>query len=90
MAREFRGRAQFVGVDINDLRAPAQKFILRFNWPYPSVFDQRGSIRDDLGLVGQPNTVVFDRTGMQTLVWPGPITAGSLRRELTRLLAAAS
>ncbi|HEX2088501.1 MAG TPA: TlpA disulfide reductase family protein [Actinomycetota bacterium] len=86
VARELEGRVQFIGVDINDLRVPAQNFIRRFGWPYPSVFDQPGAIRDALGLVGQPHTVVFDASGTRTLVHPGAITARQLRAELRRLL----
>ena len=85
VAREFEGRVQFVGVDINDLRVPAQNFIRRFDWPYPSVFDPPGAIRDALGLVGQPHTVFFDRTGKQTLAHAGPIGARQLRTELRKL-----
>ena len=87
VAREFQGRVQFVGVVINDLRAPAQNFIQRFGWPYPSVFDPPGAIRDALGLVGQPQTVIFDRSGAQTFVHPGPITAGRLRAEVRKVQA---
>ena len=79
LAREFRGRAQFLGVDINDLRAPAQNFIRRFAWPYPSVFDSRGSIYTDLALVGQPNTIVFSPAGDRTFTWAGAVDAGRLR-----------
>lgn len=89
VAREFQGRVQFVGVDINDLRAPAQNFIRRFGWLYPSVFDPPGAIRDALGLIGQPQTVVFDPAGRQALVHPGPITAGELRAEIRKVQSAA-
>ncbi len=86
VAREFEGHVQFLGVDINDLRAPAQNFIRRFGWPYPSVFDPPGAIRDALGLVGQPHTLVFDATGRRTLAHVGAISAGELRSELRRLV----
>ncbi len=87
VAGEFRDRVQFIGVDINDLRVPAQNFIRRFEWPYPSVFDPPGAIRDSLGLVCQPHTVVFDAAGKRTLVHAGAITARQLRRELQRVSA---
>ncbi|HEX2267709.1 MAG TPA: TlpA disulfide reductase family protein [Actinomycetota bacterium] len=86
VAREFEGRVQFLGVDINDLRVPAANFIRRFGWPYPSVFDPPGVIRDSLGLVGQPHTLVFDAAGRRTLVHPGATTARQLRTELRKLL----
>jgi thiol-disulfide isomerase/thioredoxin len=86
VAREFEGRVQFLGVDINDLRVPAANFIRRFGWPYPSVFDPPGAIRDALGLVGQPHTLVFDAAGRRTLVHPGAITKRQLRTELRKLV----
>ena len=86
VAREFEGRAQFVGIDINDLRVPAQNFIRRFGWPYPSVFDPPGAIRDALGLIGQPHTLVFDAAGRRTLVHAGAITTRQLRTELRKVL----
>ena len=86
VAREFEGRVQFLGVDINDLRVPAQNFIRRFRWPYPSVFDQPGAIRDSLGLVGQPHTVIFDARGRRTLAHAGAISERQLRAELRKLL----
>ena len=86
VAREFEGRVQFLGVDINDLRVPAENFIRRFGWTYPSVFDPPGAIRDALGLVGQPHTLVFDAAGRRTLVHPGAVTARQLRTELRKLV----
>ena len=86
VAREFEGRVQFLGVDINDLRVPAQNFIRRFGWPYPSVFDPPGAIRDALGLVGQPHTIVFDSGGKRTLAHAGAINARLLRAELRKVL----
>ena len=84
VADEYKGRVQFLGVDINDLPAPARNFIRRFGWPYPSVFDPPGAIRDALGLVGQPHTLVFDATGERTLAHAGAITARQLRAELKK------
>ncbi|MGH2709793.1 MAG: TlpA family protein disulfide reductase, partial [Actinomycetota bacterium] len=39
VAGELDGDVQFVGVDILDDRGSARRFILEFDWPYPSVFD---------------------------------------------------
>jgi thiol-disulfide isomerase/thioredoxin len=86
VSREFEGRAQFVGVDILDARAPAREFILRFDWPYPSVFDPTGAIRDGLGYVGQPITLVYDRRGTLVFEWNGAIGEAQLRREIRAVL----
>jgi thiol-disulfide isomerase/thioredoxin len=86
VASEFEGQAQFVGVDILDSRAPAREFILRFDWPYPSVFDPTGGIRDGLGYIGQPITLIYDRQGTLAFEWNGAIGEEQLRREIRAVL----
>lgn len=88
VAREFEGRVQFVGVDILDSREPARDFILDFDWPYPSVFDPDGEIRDGLGYVGQPVTVIYDRRGDLAFEWAGIATADLLQAEIRKVLDA--
>ncbi|HYT78300.1 MAG TPA: TlpA disulfide reductase family protein [Actinomycetota bacterium] len=84
-AREFAGRAQFIGVDVLDRRAPARDFIRKYQWSYPSVFDPTAAIRDDLGFVGQPVTMVLDASGSLVFSQSGPITLEILRKELMSL-----
>jgi thiol-disulfide isomerase/thioredoxin len=86
VSREFEGRVQFVGVDILDDREAARQFILEYDWPYPSVFDPDGEIRDRLGYIGQPVTVVYDRDGDKTFEWVGALNAEILRREIRKVL----
>ena len=82
----YRGRVQFVGVDILDELAPAREFIRRHRWIYPSVFDPTGAIRDGLGYVGQPITIVFDRSGNKTFEWSGAITMDRLTEEVAKVV----
>ena len=86
VAREFQGRVQFVGVDILDDRRAARGFILRFDWPYPSVFDPTGEIRDRLGYFGQPITVIYDGRGDVAFEWTGTVTDDLLREEIGKVL----
>jgi thiol-disulfide isomerase/thioredoxin len=86
VSAEFQGRAQFVGVDILDQRQAAREFIRRFDWQYPSVFDPTGAIRDGLGYVGQPVTLIYDADGELSLEWNGVTTADMLRREIREVL----
>jgi hypothetical protein len=86
VAREFEGRVQFIGVDILDDREGARGFILEYDWPYPSVFDEDAEIRDRLGYVGQPVTIVYDRDGNVTFEWVGSITEKLLRQEIRKVL----
>lgn len=87
VAREFEGEVQFIGVDILDDRRAAQDFILQFDWPYPSVFDPDGEIRDRLGYVGQPITIIYNRRGEVAFEWTGTVTADLLRAEIRNVLA---
>jgi thiol-disulfide isomerase/thioredoxin len=86
VSSEYEGRVQFVGVDILDAREPARDFILRYDWQYPSVFDPTGAIRDGLGYIGQPLTLVYDRHGELAFEWNGVITADLLRTEIDKVL----
>jgi thiol-disulfide isomerase/thioredoxin len=86
VAREFEGRVQFLGVDILDVRESAREFILQYDWPYPSLFDQDAEIRDKLGYIGQPITIVHDRDGTVTFEWVGVITEDLLRQEIRKVL----
>ena len=85
VSRETKGKVQFIGVDIMDQRAPARAFIQRYGWTYPSVFDPSGAIRDGLGFIGQPVTVVFDPAGKQVFQWSGAVSGDVLRNELKTL-----
>jgi cytochrome c biogenesis protein CcmG/thiol:disulfide interchange protein DsbE len=86
VAREYEGRVRFLGVDILDAREPARAFIRRFDWPYPSVFDPEDAIKADLGFLGQPITLVYDRGGDVAFEWVGAIDAQRLRREIGEVL----
>lgn len=87
-ARALSGKAQFLGVDILDQRQPARAFIQTYGWPYPSVFDPTGAIRDDLGFIGQPITVVYDGSGKRVLIQSGPIPEDVLRKAVEDALQA--
>ena len=86
VSREFGGEVQFVGVDILDTRADARDFILEYDWPYPSIFDPLGAIRDGLGYSGQPITIVYDEKGDVSFEWAGVVTADLLRREIRKVV----
>jgi cytochrome c biogenesis protein CcmG/thiol:disulfide interchange protein DsbE len=86
VAAEHEGRVQFLGIDILDDRPSAREFIREYDWPYPSIFDPQGAIRDALGYVGQPVTLIYDRRGDLAFEWQGTITEDLLRREIGKVL----
>lgn len=86
VSKEFDGRVQFLGVDILDERQAARDFILQYDWPYPHLFDPTGAIRDALGYIGQPVTILYDRSGKLAFEWDGIINADRLRKEIRKVL----
>ena len=82
----YRGRVQFVGVDIEDELTPARAFIERYGWAYPSVFDPTAAIRNSLGLLGQPVTIIYDASGKKVFTWSGATSAGQIQAELQKLV----
>ncbi len=85
-AKRFGTRVQFLGVDIQDERAAARTFIREEGYPYPSVFDATGEIRDSLGYVGQPVTIFYESSGAKVGEWSGAITLSELERRVTQIL----
>jgi cytochrome c biogenesis protein CcmG, thiol:disulfide interchange protein DsbE len=86
-AKRYAGRVQFVGIDVLDQAVPARAFIEKYGWDYPSVFDPTGAIRNDLGFLGQPDTVFYDRSGKQVKVVSGPLDRATLDEQIGRILA---
>lgn len=83
---EFGDRAQFLGVDILDSRGSARGFMEEYGWRYPSVFDPPASIRDGLGLLGQPVTLLYDADGQVVERWVGPVPPDELDAALRAIV----
>jgi thiol-disulfide isomerase/thioredoxin len=86
LAREFEGRAQFLGVNFRDSRASARDFIREFDLPFPSVFDPDYEILPALGYVGWPVTLVYDARGTITYERVGAIDPAVLEDEIRGVL----
>ena len=80
-------RVQFLGVDILDARDGARAFMREYALTYPSVFDPPASIRDGLGLLGQPVTLFYDADGTLVDRWVGPIPDDELTKRLNAIAA---
>ena len=66
-------RVAFLGVDLRDDRAAAERLLRRFPVSYPSVEDPDGRLFQDLGLQGVPSTLFYDaRGGDPAFVHQGP------------------
>jgi len=87
MAKQYAGKVQFVGVDVADQPAEARAYIHKYGWTYPSVADPKYEIRRGFGLLGQPDTILYDASGKQVWQAPGAITEASLKTRLSHLTA---
>jgi cytochrome c biogenesis protein CcmG/thiol:disulfide interchange protein DsbE len=52
-----------LGVDVNDFRQDARRFMKRYSLSYPVVYDGKGSTVGKWGVRGFPETFFVDRTG---------------------------
>jgi thiol-disulfide isomerase/thioredoxin len=80
LARELRGEATLVGVDWNDARSGARKFVREHGWTFPNVRDGDGTVGNRYGLSGLPNTFVLDRDGRIVKILRGPQSVADFRR----------
>jgi cytochrome c biogenesis protein CcmG, thiol:disulfide interchange protein DsbE len=77
-ARAHQGRVVFLGIDVQDFKSDARRFLKRFDTPYVSVRDGSGSTYGDYGLTGVPETYWIDGRGRIIAHYAGEIT----RRQL--------
>ena len=79
-ARQWRDRGVvFVGVDVNDFRGAASRFLDRHDVPYSIVRDGQGSTLGKWGVTGLPETFFVDRKGR---VVPPHVLAATTREKL--------
>jgi cytochrome c biogenesis protein CcmG, thiol:disulfide interchange protein DsbE len=75
-----------LGIDPEDFKSDARRFIARHGITYPNVNDVGEHVADRYGITGTPETFVIDRQGrvIQTLI--GPIDESANRRILAEAL----
>jgi cytochrome c biogenesis protein CcmG, thiol:disulfide interchange protein DsbE len=72
--RRNRGRGLVVlGLDANDFRADAKRFVRRYGLTYPVVYDGPGKTIERYGVTGFPETFVVDRQGRVVEAFVGAI-----------------
>lgn len=72
LARQYRGRVAFLGVDAQDNKGDAQAFLKQRPLPYPSYFDLNASTaRTFKGGLAWPTTAFYDARGKLTRTHPG-------------------
>ena len=78
VAREFKGRAQFVGVSNNDTVSEGRKYQREFQVPYPLANDASGRTWAAWRVPYQPVTVVVDRRGRVARRFDGAVEPDQL------------
>lgn len=86
-AREFEGKANFVGIAYNDKNAAISGWLKRHGGAtYPTLVDISGKAAIAYGVYGVPETYVLDREGIVRFKHTGPIDPRALRQQLLGLL----
>jgi thiol-disulfide isomerase/thioredoxin len=88
--RTLGGRANFVGIDVQDGRNQALAFMHRYDWSYPQLPVSDIDLVERFGVVGFPTTLVLDRRGKIVDKIVGPTTARALSLKLAAVNAASS
>jgi cytochrome c biogenesis protein CcmG, thiol:disulfide interchange protein DsbE len=73
-----RERVSVVGVDYTDERPAAERFIKRYGWTFPNLYDPDGLAGAEYELVGLPVTVILDSDGRITQRLRGPQTEATI------------
>jgi cytochrome c biogenesis protein CcmG/thiol:disulfide interchange protein DsbE len=82
-SRGLDGHATLVGVNWSDTSlSNAHAFIKRYQWTFPNLRDQEGTVGAEYGLTGLPTTFVIDSAGTLRATLRGPQTQQTLARAL--------
>lgn len=77
-AKAHTGEVVFLGLDVQDFKQDALRFLERYGINYPSVSDGGDGTYDAYGLTGLPETYFLDRHGRVVLHSIGEISAEEL------------
>lgn len=86
-AQRYRGRVQFLGVNVLDRPAQAKAFVRRLGVTFPSVVDEEGGVLERYRVVGLPTTVFLTRSGRILEVHAGPFVGEEGTRRLEGYIA---
>jgi thiol-disulfide isomerase/thioredoxin len=84
------GKANFVGIDVQDGRGAALAFVHKYDWRYPQLPVSDIELVERFGVVGFPTTLVLDRQGKIVDKIVGPTTARALSLKLAAVAALAA
>jgi cytochrome c biogenesis protein CcmG, thiol:disulfide interchange protein DsbE len=84
--RLAKSNATVLGVDVQDVSGDARAFAAKYGLTYPMLRDGPGDTRDELGILGLPETFVIDRRGRIAAVQRGAVDEQFMREKVAPLL----
>jgi peroxiredoxin len=87
LARRYGSRINVVGIDGGDTRTGAHKFLARYGWRFPILWDPDNNQYAAFGVAAQPTTFVIDSQGKMVERFLGPINPAVAQRVIGHLLA---
>jgi cytochrome c biogenesis protein CcmG/thiol:disulfide interchange protein DsbE len=67
----------FVGIDTQDAKDAAARFLASVPVPYPSYLDFDGRAAKSLGLIGTPSTIFYTAAGRKAYLHQGPYSSAA-------------
>ncbi|MGC4122683.1 MAG: redoxin domain-containing protein [Myxococcales bacterium] len=89
-ARDFEGRAGFLGISVDDDASAVRKFLDEHGSAYPVVVDRLSQTASAFGATGVPQTYFLDANGIVVATLQGPVSAKQIAETLTAILGRAS
>jgi cytochrome c biogenesis protein CcmG, thiol:disulfide interchange protein DsbE len=86
-ARAHAGRVAFLGLDVQDFKSDARRFLGRYDARYVSVRDGSGATGDAYGITGVPETYWIDAHGRIVDHYPGQISRQQLEAGIRKAQA---
>jgi hypothetical protein len=77
-----------IGVDTNDSRSEAMRFLAAGKLRFPSGFDDQGRVAEAFHLFGLPSTVVLTKSGLVAAHYLGPVSSTTLGSAIRQASAA--
>lgn len=87
LAQHFGSRINVVGIDGGDTRTGVDRFLGRYGWRFPIVWDPNNNQYATFDVAYQPTTFVIDSRGTMVEQFLGPIPTPVAQRVIGDLLA---
>lgn len=87
LAQRFGSRINILGIDGGDTRTGVQRFLGRYGWRFPIVWDPENNQYATFDVAYQPTTFVIDSRGTMVEQFLGPIPATVAQRVIGDLLS---